>query len=340
MMNKWLLGAFAVALLLAVSNLLMVTISILLLIFAGILFGVFLNGISHWVSDRTRLPYLGAYAIWVVVLIAAVAAGTFYMGSSIAKQTGQLSGELQSATDELLKQISRYEWMPDVEDLSKNVAENGKLLPQLARGLQSALWGLTGAIVIVFVGLYVAYDPTLYETGLIKLVPRDRRTRAAELLAKVRSALRRWIVARLISMTIVGVLTAIGLSLLGVPLAMTLGVLAAMLTFIPNVGPILAAIPQVLLAFQVDTQTVWFVILLNLALQGVESYLVTPMIERYEVTLPPALTISMQLLLGATVGAIGLMMAAPLTATMMVLVQMLYIRDQLKDPSPGELASD
>lgn len=121
------------------------------------------------------------------------------------------------------------------------------------------------------------------------------------------------------------------------PLPVTLGVVAALLTFIPNIGPLLAAVPQVLLAFQVGTDTVLYVILLNMALQFVESYLITPLVQYYEVSLPPALTISLQLLLGVSLGVIGLVVAAPLLVVALVLVQMLYIRRTLEDPKPGRV---
>ena len=139
-------------------------------------------------------------------------------------------------------------------------------------------------------------------------------------------------------MSIIGVCTGLGLWLLGVPLPLSLGVLAVLLTFVPNVGPIIAALPQTLLAMQMSTNTALYVIVFNIALQGAESYLITPMVQRYEVSLPPVLTISAQLLMGLIIGVIGVMMAAPLTIAVMLLVQMLYIHDYLGDPDAGRLA--
>jgi predicted PurR-regulated permease PerM len=141
-------------------------------------------------------------------------------------------------------------------------------------------------------------------------------------------------------MSIVGILTSLGLWLLGVPLPITLGFVAAFLTFIPNLGPLLAAVPQALLALNVGPQTVVYVLIFNLVLQGVESYLFTPIIQRHEVTLPPILTIAAQLLMGVLFGIIGVMMAAPLVVATMVIVQMLYVHDYLGDEHPGELTAD
>jgi predicted PurR-regulated permease PerM len=114
-------------------------------------------------------------------------------------------------------------------------------------------------------------------------------------------------------------------------------VVAACLTFIPNIGPLLAAVPQFLLALNVGTSTAMYVIVLNIVLQAVESYLITPIVQRRQVTLPPILTIAAQLVMGAVAGVVGIMMAAPLVVVTMVLVQMLYIQDELGDSHSGQL---
>ena len=330
-----------VGLVLAMANLLVTTLSVLLLVFAGMLFGVFLNGVSGWLSRYTRLPYRVSLGIVVALLLGIVGAGFYYMGAQIAEQTSKLASQLQDSLVQARERLEQYEWAQkylEQIDWNKMFSGSGGMVSGLMKGVQWVLWGLTAAAVIFFVGLYMAWEPGLYRQGLVKLVPLDRRSRALEVLSKLHATLGYWIAGRLLSMTIVGVLTAIGLWLLNVPLAVTLGVLAALLTFIPNIGPILAAIPQALLALNVSTQTALYVIAFNIGLQVVESYLITPIIERYQVTLPPAVTIVMQLLMGVLVGVIGVMMAAPLTAAGMVMVQMLYIHDRLGDPSPGHLA--
>jgi predicted PurR-regulated permease PerM len=133
------------------------------------------------------------------------------------------------------------------------------------------------------------------------------------------------------SMIVVGLLTAVGLWALGMPLALTLGLLAALLTFIPNLGPTLAVVPAALLALLQSPTKSLYVILLYLVIQAVESYLLIPLVQRQAVSLPPALTITAQVLLGILVGGFGLVLATPLTAAVMVLVRMLYIEDALGD---------
>src|SRR6056297_290142 len=328
------------SLVLAAADLFTVSVNVLLLVFAGILFGILLGGLSRWIAARSPLSYLGAYLLVVVVLLIGMGLGSFYLGSQIALRADRFSAQLQSGVKQLGNSLSQYQWanqfIPESTDWQSLAMEKSSaILPSLFSGLQWATWIATGILVVFFVGLYAAYNPHLYRGGLVKLFPIDARTHADEVLDQLIEALSKWIIGRLMSMSIVGILTAVGLWFLGVPLPVTLGVVAALLTFIPNIGPLLAAVPQILLALNVDASTAVYVLVFNVLLQGVESYLITPMIQRHEVTLPPIATISAQLLLGVLFGIIGVMMAAPLLVVVMVLVQMLYIHDRLGDTNPG-----
>lgn len=337
-MNKLLLTVFAVALVLAVSDLFVAAVSTVLLIFAGVLFGIFLGGLSNWLSQHTPLSYRWSYVTTVLILLFMMGAGTYYMGSQIVRQAVEFSREFRSAVQDALAWLQQQQWAPDVKSVDDMMPQGSNVLPGVMAMLQGISWGVTGAIVIFFVGLYLAFDPDLYTEGVVKLVPPDRRAETMKLLRRLRWVLSRWLIGRLFSMCVIGICTAIGLAVLGVPLPIPLGVLAALLTFIPNIGPVLAAVPQAMLALNVSPSTVYWVILFNIVLQGLESYLLTPLIQRYEVDLPPALTITVQLVFAATIGLIGVMTAAPLTAAVMVSIQTLYIQDRLGDSQPGHLA--
>ncbi|EMI18792.1 protein belonging to Uncharacterized protein family UPF0118 [Rhodopirellula maiorica SM1] len=334
-----------VALIFAVADLFIPTVSVLLVVFAGLLFGVFINGLAGFADRHAPLSYRMSFMLVVTVILLLFAGGVYYLGAQVVQRTDELWSQLQTASEDATQRLKQYEfskqYLPDSEQMQSMVRQQGdSAVSGVLGGLRSVGWAMTGAIVIFFVGAYAAYDPRLYRKGLVKLFPTQRRERVLEVLDQMRSALGRWIVGRVMSMTLVGVLTAIGLWFLNVPLPITLGVVAALLTFIPNIGPLLAAVPQVLLALNVGTDTAIYVLVFNVALQGIESYLITPMIQRHEVTLPPILTIAAQLWMGITVGIIGVMMAAPLTVVVMVLIQMLYIHDRLGDPNPGELTTD
>jgi predicted PurR-regulated permease PerM len=196
---------------------------------------------------------------------------------------------------------------------------------------------LLNFVMVAFIGLYLAIDPGIYRRGLLSLVPLDRRARAAEILAAVGEALRGWLLGQVFAMLVVGVLATIGLWLLGIPLALALGLLAALLGFIPYLGPLAAAVPAVLLALLAGPQQALQVALLYVGIQLLEGYFLTPLVQQRAVHLPPALTISAMVVMGGLLGGLGLALAVPLTAAAIVLVQKLYVEDVLGD-RPNEPA--
>lgn len=338
-------GILLFGLVLAAAGLLVPAANVLLLIFAGVLFGLLIHGIATWLSAHTPIPYQSTYLIVVAAFLILSCLGFYYLGSLVVERADDFASALQDAISNTEQRASQSElakdFVPESDNLKATVLQHAGSAWQGVFGwMQSFGAAITGAFVIMFVGLYAAFEPQLYWTGLIKLVPLRSRARAAEVLHQLKRALVRWIIGRLMSMAIVGVLTATGLYFLNVPLPVTLGVLAALLTFLPNFGPLLAAVPQILLAFNVSTETAIYVAIFNVVLQGVESYLITPMIQRREVTLPPILTIAGQLFLGVLFGVLGMMMAAPLVVAIMVIVQLLYVEDYLGDPNPGQLTSE
>jgi predicted PurR-regulated permease PerM len=211
-------------------------------------------------------------------------------------------------------------------------AVNGQQIVSTARTLVASLTSaIISLVIILFVGLYLAFDPETYRRGLLRLVPKQRRRRGAEVLAVVGHTLRWWLFGQLLAMVVVGLLMGIGLAVLGVPLALALGVLAGLLEFVPTFGPPIAFIPALLLAFQEATNTGLWVLGLYGVVQTLEAYILTPLIQQRAVELPPVLTISAQVLLGSTLGVLGLLVAVPLVAVVVVVVKLLYVQDKLGD---------
>lgn len=157
-----------------------------------------------------------------------------------------------------------------------------------------------------------------------------RRLRGREVLDEIGVTLSKWLVGKAYSMVAAGVMTAVGLSLLGVPLALLLGIIAGLLDFIPYVGPLMAGVPALLIAFSDSPAQALYVLLFS-AVQLVQGYLLEPLIDQHTVALPPALTITMQVTFGAVFGMAGVALATPMTAVLVVLVAMLYVQDVLGD---------
>jgi predicted PurR-regulated permease PerM len=181
--------------------------------------------------------------------------------------------------------------------------------------------------------LYFAADPKVYVNGITALVPPTRRTRIRGLLGQLGDTLWKWTLGRLASMAVIAVGASLGLWLLGIPLPITLGVLAGLLTFVPNIGGFLGVVLPSLLAFQEGPWTVVWVLVFFALLQVLESNVFTPLVQQHQVDVPPGLLLSAQLLMGALAGILGVAMATPIAAILLVIVRELYVVDMLEHGS-------
>jgi len=321
-------GTAVIALLLAVWH----VSQILLLIFASLLLALFLRTLAEFISRHTPLSVNWSLAVVVLTLLGVFVLILALYGPAIADGFYQLFRQLPTALDRLRNTLGQYAWGPAVLDTLSRAGDTMTNPQQLSRiaGIFSTAFGALGSLFIVIVlGLYFAADPKTYINGTARLFPRERRGRVWEAFNRIGHALRWWLIGRIAAMLAVGVLTGIGLMVLGVPFAFILGLVAAALDFVPNIGPLIAAVPAVMVGLSQGGWTALYVAILYLVIQALEGYLITPFIQQKIVSLPPALLLAAQLVMGASFGILGLLLAPPLVVVIMVLVQMLYMRDVL-----------
>lgn len=186
---------------------------------------------------------------------------------------------------------------------------------------------LAGLVLVIFLAIYVAADPVTYRRGIMHLFPKKSRRRAEEVLGAIATVLRKWLVTQLIAMLVIGTVTTIVLYLMDVPAALPLGIIAGLFEFIPNIGPILSAIPAVAMGFVDSPEKAFWVAIAYWAIQFLENQLLIPLLMQEGVDLPPALTLLAQAVLALLFGFLGLFVAVPLVAAGMVAVRMLYVED-------------
>lgn len=304
----------------------------LLIVFAGVLLAVFLNAGARLLARLTGLTRSWALAAFVLALAAAAVVATLTALPFLAEQMNELWRQVPQAAAAVRQRMEQYSWSRDLL---------GQIEPQqmLTAGRSTASFALStvfGAfgnlILILFIGLYFASDPELYRRGVERLVAPALRSDAERVLVAIGHTLEGWLLAQLVAMSVVGVLILLGLWLMGVPLAPVLAMIAALATFVPNIGPVIGAVPAVLLGLADGPWMALWVALLYLAVQTLESYLITPIVQLHTNALPPALVMAAQLVLGIMFGLLGLALATPLTAAAITLVQLTYVERWLEAP--------
>jgi predicted PurR-regulated permease PerM len=314
-----------------------VAADVFLLIFAGILLAIFLTSLAGWLARVSPLSYGWSVASVCLVLTAVIALGCWRMTPSIAEQFDQLTKQIPRSLEKIKSQVQRYSWAETIlkeADPKKVMADRGDVVSRATGFVSGFLGGLASFVIILFIGIYGAAEPELYKRGVIHLIPQSRRQRLNSVLEEIGETLRWWLIGKLISMAIIGVLTTLGLWLMDVPLALILGTIAAIFTFVPNIGPVLSAIPAVLLGLIESPSQALYIGLLYIGIQTIESYVITPLIQRKTISLPPGLTLATQVLMGVLFGAMGVALATPLTAVALVATKRLYVEDTLGDHLP------
>ncbi len=226
-------------------------------------------------------------------------------------------------------------------------ADSGKIAPALRERLTSQFGGAShylfpflthtvaavgGFLLIVFLSIYFAADPELYRRGILALLPPRRREQGAEVMDRVAVVLRKWLVTQLIAMGVIGTVTTVVLLVLRVKAAFALGLLAGLFEFIPTVGPLLSAVPAVAMGFLDSPEKALVVAGAYMGIQFLENHILIPLLMKGGMDLPPALTVITQALLAIVFGFLGLMVAVPLLATVMVTVQVLYVQKRITSP--------
>lgn len=316
-------------------------ISILLVFFIGVLFALGLRAGGELIVRITRLPYTLALLVFLLFIIGVTAVFAWFAVPQIADQMGQLSERLPQSVQRIEETLRSVPWLNSVlqqvpQTVQSLLQGENALLSQLRTIFSITAGTLAGAAIVFVVGIYLATHPSLYTETFVQLFPVTRRERMLEIFARLAHVLRMWLIGRAIGMAFVGVLTAIGLLILGVPLPLALGFIAALLDFIPNIGPIIAAAPAILIALTESMQTAVYVIIVYIIVQELESYLIVPMIEQKVVSLAPAYNVIVQIVFAIVFGFLGLLLATPLMVTVMVLIQEMYIKDVLEAAAKAE----
>jgi predicted PurR-regulated permease PerM len=273
--------------------------------------------------------------IAVLLIVFVVGGVAWLLGSQIAIQTQSLADTLPAA----LKRVD--DWLaglglahPIQSWLAQLHSNGGSLVSRVGSWASSASNGIANLLIVFFGGVFLAAKPRFYRTGAIKLVPADSRSIVAEAMDESEHALRLWLRGQLAAMIIIGVMTGAGLWLLGIDSWLVLGILAGFFEFIPFAGPILSAIPAILIALVQSPELALWTTFMYIFVQHSEAYLIQPLVQQYAVDVPPVVLLFALLAFAVLFGIVGILFAAPLTVVTYVMVKRLYVREALDTPTP------
>ncbi|MDQ8186764.1 AI-2E family transporter [Pelagicoccus sp. SDUM812002] len=334
------------ALVLLLGYLFVAALHYFLLLFAGVLIASFWTGMARWIVAKTGWPHLVSLTLAVLGCFAVLVGIFWYLGPAISGQFDQLFERLPSMLDTVEGKFREYEWSRELVNMVANgegMSETPQKIAMQALGFVGTTFGfLVDSVLVIALALFISANPKMYRDGLALLFPKRNRSRISHALNASSYTLFMWLVGRIVDMTILGVATGIGLWALGFDLALALAMLTALLCFIPNIGPVLSVVPPALVAVSNPELQVWWVLVLYVVIQVLESNLLTPLIQEKAVEMPPALLLVMQVVFAAVLGGLGLMLATPIVAVALVLVKMLYVEDVLGErlEPKGELETN
>ena len=315
----------------------------LLLIFAGMLFGVGLNALTNALGRHVRLPHALRLAI-VCIVLAALLAGIAYLGgATIAEQASVLSNTIKSQISHVRSFLENHGIDTSFFDIgnatsgetaaapSSNArgplpgagalaSSGGAIVSQTFKLLFGAINAVGNIFIVLFLGLAFAAQPGVYHDGLLFLAPAKHRIRATLIIDRIGETLERWLIAQIIVMLAVGLVTWIGLAIIGIPGSFILGIQAGLLGFIPTVGAIIAGVVVVLASLASGWIPALSALILFLGVHAMESYVLTPILQRQALDIPPATLFAFQILLGVVFGIWGLALALPLVAIAKVMI--------------------
>ena len=308
----------------------------ILLVFLGVAIGVLFYAASDWLSQKTGAPRGVMLALVVLVVLGTIGGAAALGGPQLVGEAQTLRENAPEILETARQRLGLSEDALSVPDALQNVGN--RLL-----GWFSSLAGvLSGLLVVLVVAVYTAASPARYTSAVVRLFDREHQPFVRETLAEMGATLLAWLKGVGIAVTVLGTMAAVGLTVLGVPGALALAVFAGALTVIPTFGPFIGWAPAVLVAFAEGTTTGGWTLGLALVAQQIEGSIIEPKVQGKMVKVGPAFIVAGQIVLGALVGFLGILLVVPVLGVILILVQRLYIgpfvEGETADPDDSPLA--
>jgi predicted PurR-regulated permease PerM len=314
-----------IALLVVTILVIRVAFNVLLMAMAGFLIAVYFHGLADMIERRTKLKHTFAMIISITGSFILIGVVLWFIGSKIVTQVGELSNTLPHTVHTAKARLAETSIGQKILEYTSD--DNSNKLGTAMAGFFSTSFGVMGDLyIILFLGIFFTAHPSLYKDGILLMVPKARKPLAKHILDRISLSLKGWLKGMLMSMVLIIILLSIGLSIMGIPVALVLSLITGILELIPNIGSLVAMIPGVLLALTISTNTAIIVAIIYIVCQTIVANIVRPLIQKKMINLPPALTLISQLIMGSVSGALGIVLAVPLLAILIILIDELYVK--------------
>ncbi|MCS0501245.1 AI-2E family transporter [Ancylobacter mangrovi] len=334
-------GAFIVVGVVVLTLLAWQLVSVALLFFGAILVAIMLRSVAALIERALPLSTRWSLVAACLLILALGVGVSVLLGAQLIGQMTTLVEEFPQQIDALGDRLGIVDLGSRLAEQAQSFASRGNVLQSVA-GYTSGLLGVLTNIVLVLVGgVYLAARPDFYLKGCLRVFPASIRDNVASATENAGRALQLWLLGQLVSMLLIGLFTTAGLYFIGMPSAFVLGLIAGLAEFVPVVGPIVGAVPALVIALSQGGSAVFWVLGLYVVVQQVESNLIMPLVQRRTVHLPPVLALFALLPLAVLFGPVGVVLGTPLTVVFYVALKQLYLRDTLhqKTEVPGEETS-
>jgi predicted PurR-regulated permease PerM len=304
-----------------------------LLVFAGALIAILWRGVARWLSNKTGIQFKWLFPAVIIFNIGTIILFFWLSSPSISQQAGRLSEEIPKVVKQVESSLNNSGIGRKIRD---SISENGLSEDQVKRALNffSGTFNFFIDVLLIFAfSLFLTANPHLYKKGVLYLVSKKYQSTVNHLFSRLRRVLFRWFIGKILDMFSIFLMTIVGLWFLDMPMIFTFALIAFFFSFVPNIGPVISAIPPVAIAFLDSPQKALYVALLYLGIQFTESYFVTPNVQKKASYTAPVLLLLVQFLLAKFLGVLGLFLSTPLLIMITVTVKQLYVENYLDNHS-------
>ncbi|KIA83636.1 hypothetical protein OA84_09105 [Kaistella solincola] len=326
--NKVWIAAGILLLFVVIAYLFSTLLNLLLLVLAGALISIYFHAFAGLITEKLKIGSPYALIVSIVLNLIIIGAFFWFVGARLNSQVDELSQKLPQTINNAKTWLSERPLGEKILNYSTKSLNSGKATSALKSFFSSTFGILSDIYIVLLLAIFFTAGPSVYRRGIIHLVPSKGKKTAENLYDEIHRVLKNWIKGEIFGFFFIAVLSGLGLWILGMPLILTLALIAGLLNFIPNFGPLIALVPAVLLGLMQGPNTALLVLGLYTFIQIVQSTVTQPLIQKKMVSVPPALLIFGQVAMGLIAGFWGVLLATPVVAIIMTVVNKLYVEKQ------------